>query len=80
MAHRILLLEDEQTIADTLLFALRRKGFDVHHVPLARNPRALGFQVPNPAPARANTANCADSPCTSWNAGCAQGQRDHGCR
>ena len=65
MAHRILLREDEQAIAYTLLFALRREGFDVHHVPLAREARALGFQVPNPAPARANTANCADSPCTS---------------
>lgn len=36
MAHRILLLEDEQAIADTLLFVLRREGFEVQHLQLAR--------------------------------------------
>lgn len=36
MTHRILLLEDEQAIADTLLFALRREGFEVQHWQLAR--------------------------------------------
>lgn len=35
MTHRILLLEDEQAIADTLLFALRREGFEVQHWQLA---------------------------------------------
>ena len=32
---RILLLEDEQAIADTLLYALQSEGFEVHHVRLA---------------------------------------------
>ena len=40
MTHRILLLEDEQAIADTLLFALRREGFEVQHWPLAREALA----------------------------------------
>ena len=40
MAHRILLLEDEQAIADTLLFALRREGFEVQHWQLAREALA----------------------------------------
>lgn len=40
MAHRILLLEDEQAIADTLLFALRREGFEVQHLQLAREALA----------------------------------------
>lgn len=31
MPPRILLLEDEQAIADTLLYALRSEGFDVQH-------------------------------------------------
>ncbi|GAA6143455.1 two-component system response regulator CreB [Hydrogenophaga sp. 5NK40-0174] len=35
MTARILLLEDEQTIADTLLYALRSEGFEVEHVSLA---------------------------------------------
>ena len=40
MTHRILLLEDEQAIADTLLFALRREGFEVQHWQLAREALA----------------------------------------
>lgn len=40
MTHRILLLEDEQAIADTLLFALRREGFEVQHRQLAREALA----------------------------------------
>ena len=40
MTHRILLLEDEQAIADTLLFALRREGFEVQHWQLARKALA----------------------------------------
>ena len=40
MTHRILLLEDEQAIADTLLFALRREGFEVQHLQLAREALA----------------------------------------
>lgn len=35
MPPRILLLEDEQAIADTLLYALRSEGFDVQHWRLA---------------------------------------------
>jgi len=35
MAHRILLLEDEQAIADTLLYTLHNEGFEVTHVRLA---------------------------------------------
>lgn len=35
MAQRILLLEDEQAIADTLLYALGSEGYDVQHVRLA---------------------------------------------
>lgn len=38
-AH-ILLLEDEQAIADTLLYALRSEGFEVRHVPLVREALA----------------------------------------
>jgi len=34
MAHRILLLEDEQAIADTLLYTLTSEGFEVQHVRL----------------------------------------------
>lgn len=40
MTHHILLLEDEQAIADTLLFALRREGFEVQHWQLAREALA----------------------------------------
>lgn len=36
-APRILLLEDEPAIADTLLYALRSEGFEVVHVVLARD-------------------------------------------
>lgn len=36
MAQRILLLEDEPAIADTLLYALRSEGFEVDHVRLVR--------------------------------------------
>ncbi len=36
MRKRILLLEDEQAIADTLLYALQSEGFEVRHVSLAR--------------------------------------------
>ncbi|UJW83347.1 two-component system response regulator CreB [Hydrogenophaga sp. SL48] len=35
MAQRILLLEDEPAIADTLLYTLRNEGFEVTHVRLA---------------------------------------------
>ncbi|QHE77237.1 two-component system response regulator CreB [Hydrogenophaga sp. PBL-H3] len=35
MRKRILLLEDEQAIADTLLYALQSEGFEVQHVRLA---------------------------------------------
>ncbi len=35
MRKRILLLEDEQAIADTLLYALHSEGFEVQHVRLA---------------------------------------------
>ena len=37
---RILLLEDEPAIADTLLYALRSEGFEVAHVRLAREALA----------------------------------------
>ena len=40
MAKRILLLEDEQAIADALLFSLRREGFEVQHVQLAHEALA----------------------------------------
>jgi two-component system, OmpR family, catabolic regulation response regulator CreB len=36
MRKRILLLEDEQAIADTLLYALQSEGFEVRHVGLVR--------------------------------------------
>ena len=36
-APRILLLEDEPAIADTLLYTLRSEGFEVAHVTLARD-------------------------------------------
>lgn len=38
---RILLLEDEPDIADTLVYALRSEGFEVMHVTLARDALAL---------------------------------------
>ncbi len=48
MNPRILLLEDEQTIADTLLYALRSEGFDVEHVSLAALAlQAFGRQIPD---------------------------------
>jgi len=48
MAHRILLLEDEQAIADTLLYTLRNEGFEVTHVRLARDAlAAFGEQAPD---------------------------------
>ena len=40
VAPLILLLEDEQAIADTLLYVLRSEGFDVRHERLARDARA----------------------------------------
>lgn len=46
MAHRILLLEDEPAIADTLLYALRSEGFVVQHVLLARDALAAFAQQP----------------------------------
>lgn len=48
MAHRILLLEDEQAIADTLLYALQSEGFEVQHVRLAVDAiAAFGAQAPD---------------------------------
>ncbi len=48
MAHRILLLEDEQAIADTLLYSLRSEGFEVTHVPLVRDAlAAFARQAPD---------------------------------
>jgi two-component system catabolic regulation response regulator CreB len=46
MRKRILLLEDEQAIADTLLYALQSEGFDVVHVRLAREALAAFEQTP----------------------------------
>ena len=46
MAPRILLLEDEPAIADTLLYALRSEGFEVTHVRLAREALAAFAQQP----------------------------------
>lgn len=46
MRKRILLLEDEQAIADTLIYALHSEGFDVSHVRLAREALALHAQRP----------------------------------
>ncbi len=46
--HRILLLEDEPAIADTLLYALRSESFDVTHVSLARDAlAAFGQRAPD---------------------------------
>lgn len=48
MAHRILLLEDEQAIADTLLYALQSEGFEVQHVRLAIDAiAAFGAKAPD---------------------------------
>ena len=48
MAHRILLLEDEQAIADTLLYSLRCEGFEVAHVLLVRDAlSAFAQQAPD---------------------------------
>ena len=44
----ILLLEDEQAIADTLIYALRSEGFEVRHVQLAREALAA-FREREPA-------------------------------
>lgn len=45
---RILLLEDEPAIADTLLYALRSEGFEVVHVSLARDAlSAFSTQAPD---------------------------------
>ena len=43
---RILLLEDEPAIADTLLYTLRSEGFEVTHVQLARDALASFAQQP----------------------------------
>lgn len=40
MAHHILLLEDEQAIADTLLYTLHSEGFQVQHVRLVSDALA----------------------------------------
>lgn len=48
MRKRILLLEDEQAIADTLLYALQSEGFEVQHVRLAGDAlEALRTQTPD---------------------------------
>ena len=47
MRKRILLLEDEQAIADTLLYALQSEGFEVRHVGLAREA-LLAFEEAPP--------------------------------
>lgn len=46
MPPRILLLEDEQAIADTLLYALRSEGFDVQHLRLAGDALAAFERQP----------------------------------
>ncbi len=46
MRKRILLLEDEQAIADTLIYALHSEGFDVTHVRLAREALTLHEHTP----------------------------------
>lgn len=40
-AYRILLAEDEPAIADTLLYALQREGWQVRHCTLARDAEAM---------------------------------------
>lgn len=48
MRKRILLLEDEQAIADTLLYALQSEGFEVQHVRLAGDAlEAFRTQTPD---------------------------------
>ena len=48
MAHRILLLEDEQAIADTLLYTLTSEGFEVQHVRLVCDAlSAFAAQAPD---------------------------------
>ncbi|WP_332740175.1 two-component system response regulator CreB [Hydrogenophaga sp.] len=48
MRKRILLLEDEQAIADTLLYALQSEGFEVQHVRLAGHAlEAFRAQAPD---------------------------------
>lgn len=47
VCKRILLLEDEQAIADTLLYALRSEGYEVRHVRLAQEALAA-FQADPP--------------------------------
>ena len=48
MPQRILLLEDEQAIADTLLYALHSEGFVVQHVRLVGEAlAAFGAQAPD---------------------------------
>jgi two-component system catabolic regulation response regulator CreB len=46
MRKRILLLEDEQAIADTLLYALQSEGFEVRHVGLAREALSAFEEAP----------------------------------
>jgi len=46
MAAQILLLEDEQAIADTLLYVLRSEGFGVTHVRLVQEALAAFRQQP----------------------------------
>ncbi len=48
MAQRILLLEDEQAIADTLLYTLHSEGFEVQHVRLVSDAlAAFSAQAPD---------------------------------
>ena len=48
MAQRILLLEDEQAIADTLLYTLTSEGFEVQHVRLVSDAlSAFAVQAPD---------------------------------
>ncbi len=46
MRKRILLLEDEQAIADTLLYALQSEGFEMRHVGLAREALSAFEEAP----------------------------------
>lgn len=46
VSHRILLLEDEPAIADTLLYALRSDGFEVVHARLAQDALVLFREAP----------------------------------
>ena len=48
MAQRILLLEDEQAIADTLIYSLRSEGFEVAHLTLVCDAlAAFAHQAPD---------------------------------